>query len=171
MNKQSLIDFLKLEPHPEGGYFRQLYVSPIEVNDVNISGQMRPSFSTIYSMLGLKEFNHLHRLRMDEILHHYAGVSITIVVLDKDLPEQHYKIKLGKNVLKGECPQYVVQAGVWFGFYLDDSDLVENGDDFALIGATVSPAFDYKYNEIAERDFLLSEFPKAADIINKLTVQ
>jgi predicted cupin superfamily sugar epimerase len=107
-------------------------------------------------------------MKSDELIHFYDGLTLTMVVLDTDKPEHHYKVKIGRNIHKGEVYQVVAPLGFWFGFYIADED--RSGEfDFSLVGTTVSPGFDYRDFKFGDKISLLSEYPRAADLISRLS--
>ena len=69
---------------------------------------------------------------------------------------------VGNNIGEEEVPQYVVPAGTWFASEL------ENKNEFALCGCTVSPGFDFNDFEMPEKNQLLKLFPLHEEIINRL---
>jgi predicted cupin superfamily sugar epimerase len=73
------------------------------------------------------------------------------------------EVRIGADILAGEEPQVVVPAGFWQGSRL------EPDVPFALLGATVSPGFDYADYEQGRRSTLLAEYPDFADLITSLT--
>jgi predicted cupin superfamily sugar epimerase len=72
-------------------------------------------------------------------------------------------IVLGADVLAGQQVQVVVPRGVWQG------SLLEPGGDFALLGCTVAPGFDYADYEGGSRQELCARYPAFADTIARLT--
>ncbi len=160
--KQQLIESLHLQPHPEGGYFSETYRSPGTIKQKNGGFPDGRSYSTaIYYLLGSEDVSMFHRIKSDEVWHHYEGTSLTIHVIHPD--GSFEKLRLGKNYGKNQQPQLVVPAGAWFGVTVDQPGT------FALCGCTVSPGFDFKDFEMAERDDLLEKFPRHSEIIEKLT--
>src|ERR1700739_1820109 len=84
MSAEYWIEKLKLEAHPEGGYFRQTYKS-----DVLIGREALPGFSgsraasaALYFLLERKSFSAFHRLRSDEVWHFYAGSPLVVHVVE-----------------------------------------------------------------------------------------
>jgi predicted cupin superfamily sugar epimerase len=59
--------------------------------------------------------------------------------------------------------QVVVPRGVWQG------SILEPGGDFALLGCTVAPGFDYADYQHGNREELLKQFPAHADLIRRLS--
>ena len=151
---KAIADKLKLQPHPEGGYYAETYRGEIMFNGRNCC-------TGIYYMLTKKDKSKFHRLTgCDELWHFYSGGPITIVSLHKDYGIK--KFVLGNNFRKGQLPQYVVKAGEWFGAYPNQ------GTEYALVGCTVSPGFDFKNFEMADKETLLREFPSAGSVIERL---
>ena len=159
------IEVLELEPHPEGGWYRETYRSDLRIGSCclpDLPAEGRRSASTaIYFLLRGDEFSSLHRLRSDEVWHHYRGGTLVVHVLHPD--GSYVPIRLGPDLSGGERPQAVVPAGCWFGATLGDP----NG--FALAGCTVAPGFDFRDFQIGKRDELLREFPRHRRLVEGLT--
>ena len=163
MKQAQLIEKLQLQPHPEGGFYREVYRSKEVIPPTALSGKYegeRNCCTSIYFMLTADAFSAFHRINQDEIWHFYDGAPIDLHVIS---PEgEHNLIKVGKNVPDGEVPQTIVPAGFWFAAEV-------NGGDFALVGCTVSPGFDFRDFELAEREELSGRFPQHHVLINKFT--
>jgi predicted cupin superfamily sugar epimerase len=155
---------LSLEPHPDGGYYRQTYRSGTglakESLPEGISGP-RPVSTAIYFLLDGRGFNHLHRLKSDELWHFYTGSSLTLHMILAD--GAYSRIHLGLEIEAGQEFQGVVPAGSWFGA------LVDNPESFSLVGCTVAPGFDFEDFEMGDREHLLARYPRHAAIIRRLT--
>ncbi|UII25038.1 cupin domain-containing protein [Fulvivirga maritima] len=159
-SKQHWIDSLGLLPHPEGGYFKETYRSDFRVEFTGFNG-IRNVSTGIYFMLGENDFSAFHRIKSDEMWHFYEGSALEIHMI---YPDGNYKmVKLGRNIEKGEVFQFVVPAGCWFG-----SRLGKEGD-YALVGCTVAPGFDFQDFEMPSKAFLLENFPDHEKIIGELT--
>lgn len=158
---EQLIEKLGLQSHPEGGFFRETYRSSekqVPPDSLGIEADRNLS-TAIYFMLTKGNFSAFHRIKQDEVWHHYLGGTIVIHSIS---PEGEYqKFSLGKDLEKGEKPQYVVPAGHWFAS--------ETLDDYALAGCTVAPGFDFADFEMAERSQLLTLFPQHEEVIQRLT--
>jgi len=162
---QLIIAGLRLESHPEGGYFRETYRSneiiPEESLPVRFAGGCRSLSTAIYFLLAGEEYSALHRIKSDEIWHYHAGGTLVIHVLDTD--GRYSCHKLGSNFREGASFQVIVRAGSWFGASLDTPD------SFVLAGCTVSPGFDFRDFEMANRAELLRLYPEHGVIIERLT--
>jgi len=165
MNKlQQIIEKLQLEPHPEGGYFRETYRSKGEISPENLGGEFNSSrnYSTcIYFLLTSDSFSAFHRIKQDEIWHFYDGSPIRLHTISEG--GKHNEHVIGKDILNGEQPQLVVNAGDWFA-----AELI-NEKDFSLVGCTVSPGFSFEDFELPERKELISIFPQHKDLITEFT--
>lgn len=163
-NAQYWIEKLRLEPHPEGGYFRQTYRSELMIARQALPqefGAARAASTPIYFLLEGKNFSAFHRLRSDEMWHFYAGSPLLVHVIEPG--GQRSTIFLGTNLEVEQAPQAVVRAGCWFASHVWD------WKSWALVGCTVAPGFDFVDFELAKRADLLASFPQHEQIIRKLT--
>jgi len=161
---ENIINELKLEPHPEGGYFLETYRSLGEINEENLEGgyEGKRNYSTcIYFLLTSDKFSALHRIKQDEIWHFYDGSPILLhMISELGIHSEHV---IGRDFNKGETPQFIVPGGCWFAAE------VINKNDYSLVGCTVSPGFSFKDFELKTRNELVSLFPNKVEIISKLT--
>jgi predicted cupin superfamily sugar epimerase len=162
-----LIRYLGLQPHPkEGGFFRETYraaeVWPTAALPPRY-GSDRHASTAIYYLLTPSTFSALHRLESDEVFHFYLGNPVRMLQLFPDGAGR--TIILGPDVLSGQKMQVVVPRGVWQG------SLLEPGGDFALLGCTVAPGFEYADYHGGERKSLLAQYPAYADWIKRLTTE
>jgi len=154
------IEKLRLEPHPEGGYFRQTYKSNRVITHPQFPGA-RSASTAIYFLLEGKNFSAFHRLRSDELWHFYTGAPVAVHVIS---PEGNYsKILLGSNPEAGEVFQAVVPAGHWFASHVAD------WKSWALVGCTVAPGFDFADFEMGKREGLVRSYPQHSSVLERLT--
>lgn len=165
---------LQLQPHPEGGYFRETYRAKEGVPLTTLPERFQQSsapasgasglrvFSTaIYYLLEAGQFSALHRIKSDECWHFYAGTGLTVEILS---PEgEHSQLHLGPRPDLGQVFQGVVTAGDWFGA------AVTQAQGYALVGCTVAPGFDFADFEMAQRQQLLVAFPQHQALITQFT--
>jgi predicted cupin superfamily sugar epimerase len=155
-----LIAHLALAPHPEGGFYRETYRSPLTVPTPR---GPRAAHTAIYFLLPAGVFSGLHRVASDEVWHHYQGDPIDLHLLEGEGPGARSSfVALGHDHARGERPQHVVPAGVW-------QAAVPRGERFALCGCTVAPGFDFADFELPSRAALLARFPAHADLVTSLT--
>ena len=80
--KDDLIRRFDLQPHPEGGFFRETYRSMATVNREG-SGETRSASTAIYYLLCDGAHSAWHRIKSDEVWHFYAGEPLLVHVLDE----------------------------------------------------------------------------------------
>ena len=156
------IEHLQLTHHIEGGSFREVYRSPLIATLSSPPGgpASERNFSTsIYFLLEQGQFSAFHRIRSDEVWHFYTGDTLLIYEIDSNGGLQIHR--LGKDPGKEEAFQTVIKAGNWFA-----SAVVENGE-YALVGCTVSPGFEFADFELANKEELLKTFPVHGELINR----
>jgi uncharacterized protein len=164
MDAETIIARLGLQPHPEGGFYRETYRSPETIAAAALPpryGKDRNLSTAIYYLLTPDSFSSLHRLQSDELFHFHLGDPVTMLQLHGD--GRGETITLGHNILAGQQLQAVVPRGVWQGMFLND------GGRFALLGTTVSPGFDFADFEVGIRDALILQYPSYAAHIERLT--
>lgn len=158
---KELIQALNLQPHPEGGFYAETYRSAGSFgNGKNGFPQGRPYSTAICYLLGGYDTSSFHRIKSDEIWHHYEGGALHIHIIH---PDGKYEVKkLGKNQSDGERFQAVVPAGCWFGAKPADPD------SYVLSGCTVAPGFLFEDFEMADTEVLCADFPQHEGIIREL---
>lgn len=150
---KALIETHELQPHPEGGFYRETFRSNIMVEtDMG----PRSSGTAILYLLSGTDVSRFHRIDADEIWHFHAGGALEIHSL---LPDGSAHVE----TLNAENPQVIVKAGLWFGARLAQAD------GYCFVGCTVSPGFEFAGFELAEKATLLKTWPDAKEIIARLT--
>jgi uncharacterized protein len=158
--KEELIRRFDLEPHPEGGFFRETYRSDAQVTRA-ASGETRSASTAIYYLLCDGAHSAWHRIRSDEVWHFYAGAPLDVHVLDET--GQLITQRLGNPFNDpGTVFQAVVPAGLWFAAECEDPAA------FALVGCTVAPGFDFSEFELADVAALQRAHPEHAEMIARL---
>ncbi len=130
---QVIINELKMQPHPEGGYF----VETFRDEACDPSGRSRST--AIYYLLPAGEVSAWHRVDAVEVWHWYAGGPLALTVSENghDMRALH----LGPNVMTGQRPQGVVPRGAW--------QTAETLGAWTLVGCTVAPGFEFAGFEMA----------------------
>ena len=159
------IQALGLQPHPEGGYYARTYESSSWVSKAalpeDFSGD-RPFSTAIYFLLKGNQYSAFHRIKSDELWHHYAGGGLCIYVIYPNGKGE--KMLLGKEIEAGFRFQHRVPAGSWFASRPVDST------QFSLCGCTVSPGFHFDDFEMGDRKKLLAQFPEHQSWIEELSL-
>ncbi len=163
MTAEQLIQHLQLLPHSEGGYYKEVYRSRGTIAESCLPqtfGGDRHYSTSIYYLLQKGDFSAFHRIKSDELWHFYAGGNLLLHLLDEK--GTYHCLSLGSNIMDGAGFQAVMPAGVWFAAE------PAPGTDFTLAGCTVSPGFDFRDFEMAEKNALTSQFPQHRQIIARL---
>lgn len=155
---KALVELLGLSPHPEGGYFRETWRSPLALAGLP-QGSPRAASTAIYYLLAAGGISALHRVASDEVWHHYDGGAVELHVLEGRV---HRTFVLGRDFAKGERPQIVVPAGAW-------QAAVAIGERWALCGCTVAPGFDFADFEMPAREEMLRLLPDHEAAVMQLT--
>ncbi len=165
MNAEKLKALLNLVPlSVEGGYFAETYRSAEMISQESLPGRYngpRSVSTAIYYLLEPNTFSELHRVASDEIFHFYLGDPIEMLQLWPDGSAR--QVRIGTDLEEGMSPQVVVPRGVWQGARLAD------GGNFALLGCTVSPGFEYADYESGSRHQLCQAYAEYNDMICALT--
>ncbi len=153
---QQWVERLGLQPHPEGGWFRECYRSRTRVTH---GGQERQAATSIYFLLGFGAVSRLHRLTFDELWYYHAGEALRIELLHRG--GRHETVWLGPRVEAGERLQLAVPGGTVFG-----ARAAEAGG--TLVGCMVAPAFEFADFEMPSKALLLEAFPQHRGVIEEL---
>jgi predicted cupin superfamily sugar epimerase len=159
---QQWISRLALVRHPEGGWYRETYRSGEVVRRECLPprfGGDRAFSTAIYYLLESGDFSALHRIRQDEVWHHYDGSSLTLHLISPD--GAYSTLGLGRG--GGQTPQAVTPAGWHFAASVDDAN------SFTLAGCTVAPGFDFADFELPSRAELCGAYPHLRDVLERLT--
>jgi predicted cupin superfamily sugar epimerase len=160
IDRDELIRRFDLQPHPEGGFFRETYRAADSICRED-STERRSASTAIYYLLCDGAHSAWHRIKSDELWHFYAGDPLNVYVLEDDGALTVHR--LGNALAEADCVfQAVVRSGRWFAAQCDDATSV------ALVGCTVAPGFEFSEFEIAGVEALLNEFPQHRDLIVKL---
>ncbi|HEV2758892.1 MAG TPA: cupin domain-containing protein [Acidimicrobiales bacterium] len=124
-----VIALLGLEPHPEGGWFRETW--------------REPATTAIHYLLKAGERSQWHRIDATEIWHFYAGDPMGLA-MSADGQEATHQV-LGADLAAGQRPQVVVPPGVW--------QAARPRGAWSLVGCTVAPAFRFEGFELAPPDW------------------
>nr|WP_042342207.1 cupin domain-containing protein [Bacillus timonensis] len=158
---QFYISHLGLEPHPEGGFYKQTFVSDMIINTEQ--DNQRKLYTSIYFLLRSEEISHLHRLKSDELWYYHGGSSLTVHMIDAK--GEYKEVNLGLQLDKGEVPQILVPKNAIFG------SSVKEENTFSLVGCMVSPGFEFEDFELFTQEELLMEYPQHEEAIRRLALE
>jgi len=132
-----IIAQFKLQPHPEGGHYRETFRDPrTDANGRSVS-------TAILFLLARGERSHWHRVDAAEIWHHYAGGALLLEIVEDG---HRQSVRLGSDLATGETPQAIVPAHAWQAAHPTGA--------WTLVGCTVAPGFDFAGFELAKPDFV-----------------
>jgi predicted cupin superfamily sugar epimerase len=137
LSAAEIIRLLNLQPHPEGGHFRETFRDMRTVDG-------RAASTSIYFLLAEGERSHWHRVDAAEVWHFYAGAPLALhyAASERTLPSS---ITLGNDLESGQQPQFVIPQGNW--------QAAETLGDWTLVGCTVAPGFEFSGFELARKDW------------------
>ena len=127
-----LVALLNLQPHPEGGFYREVFRSTQAVQPDDSRG-VRSALTTIDFLLERGQFSAWHRVASDEAWHLLEGGPLRLWLMPPQL-DSVVSVDLGA-VVAAHAPRHVVPAGWW--------QAAEPVGDLVLVGATVGPGFDF----------------------------
>ncbi|WP_246129327.1 cupin domain-containing protein [Verticiella sediminum] len=128
---RALIDTLGLQPHPEGGYFREVHRADAQVQCAD--GQARAAMTTIFFLLPAGAVSRWHRVSSDEVWHYYEGAPLELAVLPAHASAVA-RMTLGL-VATGTLPLRVVPAQAW--------QAARSLGEYTLVGCSVGPGFTF----------------------------
>ncbi len=146
LDSQAVIARLGLAPHPEGGFYREIFRDSQQVRLAD--GRVRAASTSIYFLLPAGSFSAFHRVRAAEVWHLYQGGPLRLHVLGQ-----------GSVLLDADHPQAVVPASAW--------QAAAPESEAALCGCTVAPGFEFEDFEMGRREELLRQFPAEAEAIRR----
>lgn len=132
MTAKEIIALLKLERHPEGGWFRETFRDSSQVDG-------RAASTAIFFLLDVGEVSDWHRVDAVEVWHWHAGAPLVLTISPDghDAAAHH----LGPELAAGQRPQLVVPAGHW--------QSATSLGAWTLVGCTVAPGFRFEGFELA----------------------
>ncbi len=128
---EDIVRLLGLEPHPEGGHYRETFRDGLGANG-------RAHSTAILYLLAAGQRSHWHKVDAAEVWHWYGGGSLRLSLHDGAAATA---IRLGPDWAAGQVPQAVVPAHVW--------QSAEPEGAWVLLGCTVAPGFDFAGFELA----------------------
>jgi predicted cupin superfamily sugar epimerase len=130
LTADDIVRLLQLQPHPEGGHFRETFRD---------TGTPRGASTAIYYLLKAGERSQWHRVDAAEVWHWYAGDALELSLSCDGVKTTTHV--LGSALDKGERPQLIVPKNVW--------QSAHPLGRYTLVGCTVAPAFEFEGFEMA----------------------
>ena len=133
MDAKGVAKLLDLSPHPEGGYYREVY---------RASGDGRSALTSIYFLLAAGPGSWWHRVDASEVWNYHAGAAVELKIVADGRETTH---TVGARLLDGERPQAIVPPGAW--------QSARSLGEWSLVGCTVGPGFEFATFELAPPDW------------------
>ena len=144
MDAAELVRTLALKPHPEGGWYREVYRSRMRVTAP--SGD-RSALTTIYYLLERHQKSRWHVVGADELWHFYYGAPLELFAYDPDSRVASRQVL--DHPTAGREPVAIIPTGVW--------QAARCLGDYTLVGCSVAPGFEFA-------DFrLIADVPRHAE--------
>ena len=158
MDKNYWIEKLKLQHHPDGGYFIENYRSKdfVEYLDGEMEKQHNAATS-IYHLLESENHAFCHKLSADEIWYYHDGSPVTIFMID---PEGNFSVKIC-DPGEDEEMAVIIPKNTWFG------PRVFEPKSYVLASCSLAPGFEFIDLQMADRNELIRIYPKLKDVILK----
>jgi predicted cupin superfamily sugar epimerase len=152
-NFQYWIDKLNMQPHPEGGFYKETFRSHLSIN---AGWGQRNVLTSIFYLLQGDNFSAFHRIKSDELWYHHAGGTLLIHEIN-----EHGS--LTTHCLSATNPFAAIAPGSWFASEVKDKT------GFVLVSCAVAPGFDFADFELADASTLSDLFPEHTALIATLT--
>ena len=127
---QEIIDDLGLQPHPEGGYYKEVYRSEMKLHSSPVDAQ-RNALTCIYFLLVKGQISRFHKVRHDEVWNFYLGDPLRLI----DLSSNHKSEFLLGDYQNSLDAQHTIKADHW--------QAAETTGEYSFVGCTVAPGFDF----------------------------
>jgi len=137
MTADEVIRLLALQPHPEGGYYRETF------RDSATTAQGRNASTAIYFLLREDEISRWHRVDASEIWLWHGGEPLELSIIEKD--GEMSTLGLSGDLASGDRPQAVVPANAW--------QQARSTGAWSLVSCTVAPGFTFDGFEMAPAGF------------------
>lgn len=160
LSAQDIIQHYGLTAHVEGGHYRRVWCSSLELLPESLPCGIvgsRPCSTSILYLLQAGERSHLHRIRQDELWHFHLGGPLRLYCLTPDGRELDRV--LGTDILAGQHLLLPMPGGCWFAAEPCP------GAPFSLVSCTVAPGFDFRDFELAKAAPLVRRYPAARERI------
>ncbi len=127
---QQIIDRLALQPHPEGGWYRETWRAEAAPGE-------RASATLIHFLLEAGQRSHWHRVDAAEIWLWHGGEPLTLSI-SQGASGKVEEVALGPDLLAGHVAQHVIAAGDW-----QAAEPLPGPQGYTLVSCVVSPGFEF----------------------------
>ena len=145
-----------LQPHPEGGWFTEVWDASREMDG-------RPLAGSIYFLLQVEDISHLHVIDCDEVWYYHEGCGMELTVISPDGTVSTGK--LGANIDQGEKMMVSIPAGTIFGARNLDAS------GYTFVSCATAPRFTYEGFRMVGTEELQRICPQSADTLRPLVME
>jgi hypothetical protein len=151
------INHLQLQPHPEGGYYKEVFRSRQAVIRDG-SADLKQALTSIYYLLEGTDYSGFHRIASDELWYFHKGSPLNVHIIDEAGTHTAHELSdTGSGKLS-----LAVKAGLWF------ASAIPSGKGFTLVSCAVAPGFEFSEFEMAKKSDMLAQYPQHAHLLEKL---
>lgn len=153
-----IIEALDLSPHPEGGFYKEVYRSTTQVHTDN---KTRAAGTGIYFLLPAGVCSNWHRVQSDELWHFYKGEELVLEIIERDGVFQ--QVIMNNDLNKHPVLQQLVPKDCWQRAYSRGA--------YSLVGCTVSPGFEFEDFKMIDPQKLAENYPQLKEKIVRNPVE
>jgi len=157
MTTSHWIKHLNLQPHPEGGWYREVFRSVNQVTRLDVAAA-KQACTSIYYLLEERDFSGFHRIASDELWYFHKGEPLLIHSIDKDGQYTAHELS---DQPTGNL-SVAIKAGLWF------ASEIPSKTGYTLVSCAVAPGFEFSEFEMAEKEALIADYPQHAKLLGKL---
>jgi predicted cupin superfamily sugar epimerase len=163
-----IVAALGLEPHAEGGFYRETFRSE---RLVATPRGARAAATAILFLVTAERPSLFHRLRSDELWLYHSGAPLEVVSLLPDGSSERVVLAGADALTAGleVSPQAIVPREAWQAARVVVGGGTSQGR-WTLVSCVVTPGFDYADFEVGERRELTRAYPQESKVITALTV-
>ncbi len=143
----TIIKTLGMKPHPEGGYYVQMYQSSTILSSP-INGKTRHGLTHIYFLLTKGQISRWHKVLHDEIWNIYEGAPLRLLQFDGECVEEKHLVSSSGDVTVSDINYFGIIPGGYF-------QAAESMGEYTLVGCSVAPGFSFEdFSYIENKDVL-----------------
>jgi len=139
---QELIRTLQLQPHPEGGWFAEVFRAQQQVQPQD-ERPLRSALTSIYFLLESSQQSNWHRVRSDEVWLHLEGDALNLWCWDGSGAPATCSVLGPVDLVSGQRPQHTISAGHWQAARPVATAATAADCGYTLVACTVGPGFDF----------------------------
>jgi predicted cupin superfamily sugar epimerase len=162
LTAEEIREVLSLQPHPTCGFVAETYRSKAHILSEGLPPEYegtRPFGSALYFLVTPDAQIVMHRIRSDQLYHHYLGDPLEVVMLYPD--GSGATAVVGTDIRAGSRPQLFIPGGT---FHMSRLPV---GAHYALLASTEWPGVEPPDVEHGDIEALSAAYPKWKDTIRE----